>query len=543
MSTVAQIFARTLKEIGVRFVFGVPSGNMTDYIEALRCEDGIDFVLVGNETTAAFMAGVCGRLTGVPGVCFGTFGPGATNLSTGVGGAFLDRFPLIAFTDEMPDHLLNRKVQMNIDHQALFEPITKWTTRFDSGNVNEIILKAAGIAVSEVPGPVHIGVPAGIGMVLADETDNPINYLRLEKVQHDEKLFESVKQADLVFQKSKKPLIAIGLSAVRFQTKYLIIQLAEKFNIPVLLTPMAKGLFPENHPLYAGVLFHALSNYVAETYREADLVIGIGYDPVEFNYEEWMPRVPLIHFDSQPADIDREEYPEVIDVTGNLNDLLERFVSFQEEGNNWNREILMAGKEEIFRKLTPAEGSFGPLSVVDELRNVLPEDGILTVDVGAHLHLIGQMWRTPVPEKLLMTNGWSSMGFAVPAALAAKMCYPGLPVAVLMGDGGFLMTVGELATAKRLNLKIVFVVIYDNSLSLIRIKQGKKNYDNHYGTDLNELPVEPTNHYFGVPVIRATNRDEYQIALKQAFSFVGPTVIEAVVEGSEYDDLVLKSNK
>jgi acetolactate synthase I/II/III large subunit len=543
MSTVAQIFARTLKEIGVRFVFGVPSGNMTDYIEALRCEDGIDFVLVGNETTAAFMAGVCGRLTGVPGVCFGTFGPGATNLTTGVGGAFLDRFPLIAFTDEMPDHLLNRKVQMNVDHQALFEPITKWTTRFDCDNVNEIILKAAGIAVSEVPGPVHIGVPAGIGMVLADETDNPINYLRLEKAQDDDKLFESINHANHVFQQAKKPILAIGLSAVRAQLKDLIIQLAEKFNIPVLLTPMAKGLFPENHPLYAGVLFHALSNHVAETYREADLVIGIGYDPVEFNYEEWMPRVPLIHFDSQPADIDREEYPEVIDFTGNLNDLLERFMSFQEERNNWNREILMAGKEEIFRKLTPEEGSFGPLSVVDELRKVLPEDGILTVDVGAHLHLIGQMWRTPTPEKLLMTNGWSSMGFAVPAALAAKMCYPGLPVAVLMGDGGFLMTVGELATAKRLNLKIVFVVIYDNSLSLIRIKQGKKNCDNHYGTDLNELPVEPTNHYFGVPVIRATSRDEYQIALKQAFSFVGPTVIEAVVEGSEYYDLVLKSNK
>ena len=108
MSTVAQIFARTLTEIGVRFVFGVPSGNMTDYIEALRLEDGIDFVLVGHETTAAFMAGVCGRLTGIPGVCFGTFGPGATNLTTGVGGAFLDRFPLIAFTDEMPEHLMYR---------------------------------------------------------------------------------------------------------------------------------------------------------------------------------------------------------------------------------------------------------------------------------------------------------------------------------------------------------------------------------------------------------------------------------------------------
>jgi acetolactate synthase I/II/III large subunit len=306
---------------------------------------------------------------------------------------------------------------------------------------------------------------------------------------------------------------------------------------------MAKGLFPENHPLYAGVLFHALSNYVAETYREADLVIGIGYDPVEFNYEEWMPRVPLIHFDSQPADIDREEYPEVIEVTGNLNDLLERFLFSQSEKKNWNQQILKDRKEKVFRKLTPVEGSFGPLSVVDELRKALPEDGILTVDVGSHLHLIGQMWRTPVPEKLLMTNGWSSMGFAVPAALAAKLCNPDVQVAAIMGDGGFLMTVGELATAKRLNLKIVFVVIYDNSLSLIRIKQGKKNYDNHYGTDLNELPDEPTNHYFGVPVIRATNRDEYQTALKQAFLSDGPTVIEAVVDGSEYDDLVLKSNK
>ena len=144
MPTVAQIFARTLREIGVKFVFGVPSGNMIDYIEALREEDGIDFVLVGHEATASFMAGVCGRLTGIPGVCFGTFGPGATNLSTGVGGALLDRSPLIAFTDEMPDNLLARTVQMNINHQQLFYPITKWTTRLATDNVGEIILKGAG---------------------------------------------------------------------------------------------------------------------------------------------------------------------------------------------------------------------------------------------------------------------------------------------------------------------------------------------------------------------------------------------------------------
>jgi len=241
MPTVAQIFARTLKEIGVTFVFGVPSGNMTDYIEALRLEDGIEFVLVGHETSAAFMAGVCGRLTGVPGICFGTFGPGATNLSTGVGGAFLDRFPMIAFTDEMPDHLLNRTVQMNIDHQALFAPITKWTSRLHRDNIDGIILKAAGISVSESQGPVHIGVPSGIGLIRGEEPEKQVNYLRLEKQISLDDLHEAINKAKTAFQNAEKPILAIGLLAAKSQVQILIIQLAEKFNLPVVVTPMAKG--------------------------------------------------------------------------------------------------------------------------------------------------------------------------------------------------------------------------------------------------------------------------------------------------------------
>jgi acetolactate synthase-1/2/3 large subunit len=291
------------------------------------------------------------------------------------------------------------------------------------------------------------------------------------------------------------------------------------------------------------VLFHALSNHVAKIYREADLVIGIGYDPIEINYEDWMPQVPLIHLDTVPADINKKEYPEVIDLTGDLNELLQVCLTFETKTKSWDQNVLVELKAGLFRKLTPCKDSFGPLAVVHELRKALPDNGILTVDVGAHLHLIGQMWQTPSPEKLLMTNGWSSMGFAIPAALAAKLCNPELPVVAIMGDGGFLMAVGELATAKRLNLKIVFVVIYDNSLSLIRIKQAKKNFNSSYGTDLNELPEMPTNHYFGVPVIRTAKLSEYKNALQNAFSADGPVVIEAVVEGSEYDGLVLKGNK
>lgn len=543
MTTVARQFAQTLKEIGVRYVFGVPSGNMTDYIEALREEENIDFVLVGHETTAAFMAGVTGRLTGVPGVCFGTFGPGATNLSTGVGGAFLDRFPMIAFTDEMPAHLLHRTVQMNIDQQQLFQPITKLTTRFNSENVREIILKAAGVAISEYPGPVHVGVPAGMGQKEVQETEVNVNYLQLKKEAPKDVLDDSVEQAKAIFRRSLRAVLAIGLSTVRAGIKPLLLQLAEKFQLPVVLTPMAKGMFPEKHPLYAGVLFHALSNRVALTYKQADLIIGIGYDPVEFNYEDWMPDVPLLHFDTKKADVDQGKIKEVVNITGELRNSLSRFFNNSKNFNSWDLKNLQIRKNILFHKFSPSENFFGPLSIISELRNILPEDGILTVDVGAHLHLAGQMWQTPSPEKLLMTNGWSSMGFAIPAAMAAKLCHPQLPVACLTGDGGFVMTLGELATAKRLNLKIVFVVIYDNSLSLIRIKQEKKNYTSDYGTPLHLFSEEPPNHYFGVPVNRVHTQNEFKKALKEAFDAEGPSVIEAVTEGSEYDQLVLQPNK
>ena len=543
MSTFAEVFAHTLKEIGVRYVFGVPSGNMIDYVEALRKEEGIDFILVGHEATAAFMAGVCGRLTGVPGACFATFGPGATNLSTGVGGAQLDRFPLLAFTDEMPDDLLKRTVQMNINHQELFFPITKWTTRLNQNNVEEIILKGAGIATDDLPGAVHIGIPAGIGRNQVQKVKAEVDYLRLEKKRWSPLVADQIAKVAKLIQTSKKPVLAVGLSAVHAQVSKQIIELAEKLQVPVVLTPMAKGLFPEDHPMYAGVLFHALSNEVAKVYSQADLVIGIGYDPVEFNYEDWMPEVPLIHIDRQEADVATGQIPEVFNVIGALEVAMTELLKLDINPKSWDYSFLEANKQQIFRKLTPKTGSFGPLAVVDELRKVLPGEGILTVDVGAHLHLVGQQWRTPKPEKLLLTNGWSSMGFAIPAALAAKLCNPDLPVVALMGDGGFLMMAGELATAKRLNLNIVFVVIYDDSLSLISIKQDKKNFDTSYGTDLNLLDGEPTNHYFGVPVVRATNSEEYKNALTKAFAADGPLVIEAVVSIKEYDELVLKPNK
>jgi acetolactate synthase-1/2/3 large subunit len=395
-------------------------------------------------------------------------------------------------------------------------------------------------ATEGVPGPVHIGVPAGIANETISGTGNPFNYLQLEKKRWAPLVEAQLEKVKLLWNKSKKPVLAVGMAAVREDIQNLLLSFSEKHNIPVALTPMAKGLFPEHHPHYAGVLFHALSNIVSETYKEADLVIGLGYDPVEFNYEEWMPAVPLIHIDTEKeADVDSGKIPEVFNIIGSLDEALSILLNLDSEQKHWNKRVLHERKERLLQKLTPNPEIFGPLTVVKELRKILPDEGILTVDVGAHLHLIGQMWQTPAPQKLLMTNGWSAMGFAIPAAMAAKLCKPDLPVVALLGDGGFYMTVGELAAVKRLNLKIVFVVLYDQSLSLIHIKQNKKGFNAEYGTDLGPVENEATNHYFGIRVLPAKNEVQFKHALKEAFAATDATVIEAHIDKSEYQKLVL----
>ena len=313
MPKIAEQLVKSLHAIGVKYVFGIPGGPSIPYLEAMR-NTGIDFVLVSNEQSAGMMADVCGRLTGIPGVCHATFGPGATNLSTGVGGALLDRSPLIALTTEVKDADLGRKVQMNIDHQALYRPITKWTTRLSGSNFKETITNAVNIAASEVPGPVHIGLPSNIDGEMLDAGSMVDSIEKTLVPPPDPALLE---KAARLIKKAKKPILAIGLTAARLGLQNSIRQFVDKSQMPVLLTPMAKGMVPETHPLYAGVLFHAQSDMVASIYRNADLVIGLGYDSVEFNYESWMPKVPLIHIDTQPVDI-TQEYDVACDIAGDL---------------------------------------------------------------------------------------------------------------------------------------------------------------------------------------------------------------------------------
>lgn len=538
MMTVAQKFAESLKKIGVRYVFGVPSGSMIDYMEAIRETDGLDFILVSHEAGAGFMAAVCGRLTCIPGVCFATFGPGATNVSTGVGAAMLDRNPVLVFTDEMPQRLRRRTVQMNIDHGALFRPLTKAVFRLMPGKVGEILFEAASLAVGNQPGPVYVGVPSDI----AGQENREPDLTLPPALGISSAAPPAVKAMQNAVSTAKKPLLVLGLTAAQSNIKPLIRNIAEQFQIPVVLTPMAKGMLPEDHPLYVGVLNHALAHIVAQTHQQADLIIGIGYDPVEVNYEDWAPSVPIVHISTVPADLDTD-HPLAADVVGDMESSLQALTALSPPESQWDYQTLLNRKQGMFARLTPAPGSFGPLAVLRGLRQILPLDGILTCDVGAHLHLIGQFWPTPDPDCLLMTNGWSSMGFAIPAAIGAKLCRPHKKVACVVGDGGFLMTAGELATAQRLNLHIVFVLLSDGELSLIRIKQEHKHYDAGYGTLLFKEGLCMSEEFLGIPVIPVSDPDEYQAALVKAFSLSGPVILHVKISGAEYDDLVLKGNR
>lgn len=538
-TNVARNVVAALRDMGVRHVFGVPSGGWVDYMEAIRTTDGIDFVLTSHEGGAGFMADVCGRLTGVPGVCFGTFGPGATNLATGVGGATLDRSPMIALTDEMPAALRGRTVQMGIDHQALFAPLTKATMRIEADSAVETLAEAARIALSGRPGAVHVGLPQGMSAVAVEEVR--IAPLAADTAPAaDEAAIEALVAA---FAAAEKPVLAIGLGAVHAGLQDRVVALAERFGLPMLLTPMAKGMVAETHPLYAGVLFHALSDLVGQTHAEADLVVAIGYDPIEFNYEGWMrDGLALASIDIAPADIDRAVHPVVADVVGAIAPVLDRLLALPATTKAWDLAALASRRDELFARLAGREGPFAPRAALDVLRDVLPADGIMTCDVGAHTHLIGQHWRTPAPGTQIMTNGWSAMGFGLPAAIAAKLCRPDTPVCCVLGDGGFLMSAGELATAAREKLPLVIVIFTDNDLALIRIKQEKKS-NPIYGTPVRAEGTIGGPSIFGVPVTVARDPAEFRAALEAGFAADGPVIVEALLDSREYDELVLRKDK
>ena len=237
----------------------------------------------------------------------------------------------------------------------------------------------------------------------------------------------------------------------------------------------------------------------------------------------------MVSIDTVPADIDRVTYELACELVCDVRTAIEQLAAFPRYSSAWDLRALARRRAQMFAALTPETSQFSPHHVLASMRELMPRDGILTCDVGAHTHLIGQLWRPYAPGNFLMTNGWSSMGFGIPAALAAKLCLPDRAVACVTGDGGFLMMVGEMATAARMGLPVVFVVLTDRNLQLIKIKQERRGYP-QYGTGLYTAAYQPAPQYFGVPVMTANDPHAFHEAFATALSMAGPVIVEALVD-------------
>lgn len=529
MPTHADMIAKSLAERGVKFAFGLPGGEISAFMDACRQAD-IRVLLTGHESSAAWMAQVYGQITGVPGVCFATLGPGATNLVTGVANAFLDRAPLLAVTAQIPVSVRDTLTHQRLDIEALFNPVTKRTAVVGTTDTCALVSDCMSLATAPRPGPVLLVVPSDTAK--QDHSCSPASAQQKPHGGQGKKDNSLLKIRDKI-ARSQHPLVLIGLGAPPNAAQE-IRQLVEKLQAPFLVTPKVKGILPEDHPLFVGVASGmAIDREIITTLRAADLILSIGFDPVEAD-GIWFSELNMVSIDS--ASMTEGAY-RPLETIGDLRSLVSELVALIAEPQPWSQELLETRRQALKRMPANPDQGASPLALVEGLRSAFPRNGIVTCDVGSHKLLMGQFWRSYEPGTFFMSNGLSGMGFGVPAAIAAQLTNPDQAVMAVVGDGGMLMMVHDLVMIRELGLPIVIVVLKDNSLSLIRVAQERRGYP-PCGVDFNAPDFAAIAEAFGICGQRAGSVAEARTALANALRQHIPCVIEVRVDLREYYELV-----
>jgi acetolactate synthase-1/2/3 large subunit len=484
----SDLFIRCLEAEGVEYIFGIPGEETSDLIMSLL-DSKIKFVLVRHEQAAAFMADMYGRLTQKVGVCLSTLGPGATNLTTGVANANMDRSPILVITGQTDTDFLHKESHQNMDAVAMFKPITKWRWSIrNADSIPEIVSRAFKIALEEKAGAVHLELPQDIAKMQSDI--KPIKTQQVFRSRPNEELIG--KAANLILG-SKTPILLVGNGCIRGRPSLYVRKFVEKTGICSMNTFMAKGVISDKSDRHLHTIGIREADHASIAMREADLVIAIGYDLVEYSPKHWNGSLDkkIIHIDFTPAESDTY-YPPTIEIAADIEytmyaileeiERIRKQDGTEEEKQRQYRiphsdspELFKTIKREIVWRLERYKNDFSypikPEKLVLDVRDALDESDIVISDVGVHKLWIAKIYNTYTPNTCIVPNGFCSMGFALPAAIAAQLVDPSHKIVAMCGDGGFLMNVQEIETAVRLRLPIIVIVWCDYDYGMISLKQ------------------------------------------------------------------------
>ena len=525
----SDVFVDCLEAEGVKHVFGIPGEETLDLNESLS-KSSIEFVPVRHEQGGAYIADVYGRLTGRAGVCLGTLGPGATNLVTAVADAFLDRAPLVALTGQGDLERMHKESHQYIDVMRIMQPITKWNARLqDPAIIPEVVRKAFKVAETEKPGATHIELPEDVMAAEVDAEPLP----RRKPVRPEPQARELLKAADII-RGAINPVALAGNGVVRGGAAPALREFVRATGIPVAETFMGKGLLPSDNPKALGSVGLQSGDYRMAGFDDADVVLTIGYDLVEHSPEHWNPKrdKKIVCLDSLAAEIDEFFIPEV-ELIGDLYHILARLGEEcrhvpHSGGSDKLREVVLgrfeAAKDDDDFPVQPPRALY-------EIRQALGREDILVSDVGLHKLWIGRMFPAYEPNTVLIANGLAGMGFAVPAAIGAKLVHPKRNVVTVNGDGGFLMNCQELETAVRLKTAIVNVVWENEQYGSIVWKQDKK-FGTHFGTDFTNPDFVKLAESFGMPAWRCESADDFGERLRHALTLDVPSLIVLPIDYS-----------